>query len=94
MRPTHRISSRLVVEDSGKRCPLGITKEDIEEQGLPLPKKDFMPITIEEKIICHADSLIKGTEVKDIQYVIERYKKEVSQKIADRAYKLYLEVEK
>lgn len=33
----------------------GITIEDIERQGLPLPKRDMVPIAIEEQIICFAD---------------------------------------
>jgi uncharacterized protein len=33
----------------------GITKENIEKNNLPLPARDMVPITIEEKIICVAD---------------------------------------
>ena len=33
----------------------GITAEDIERQHLPLPPGDYMPRTIEEKLICYAD---------------------------------------
>ena len=28
---------------------------EIEQQNLPLPHRDFLPETIEEKIICYAD---------------------------------------
>jgi len=34
----------------------GITLQDIKAQGLPLPKRDMLPKTVEEKIICLADS--------------------------------------
>lgn len=34
---------------------VGITKKDIEQQNLPLPKKDFIPETLEEEIVCFAD---------------------------------------
>ncbi len=34
---------------------VGITPEDIDSQGLPLPRRDMRPITIEEQIICYAD---------------------------------------
>ena len=33
----------------------GITLKQIEEQQLPLPHHDFLPETMEEKLICYAD---------------------------------------
>ena len=33
----------------------GITADEISERKLPLPEKDFLPETLEEKIICLAD---------------------------------------
>ncbi|HYQ47951.1 MAG TPA: phosphohydrolase [Thermodesulfovibrionales bacterium] len=33
----------------------GLTVHDIESQGLPLPKRDMLPRSLEEKIICYAD---------------------------------------
>jgi uncharacterized protein len=33
----------------------GISVEDIENFGLPLPKRDMIPLTLEEEIICYAD---------------------------------------
>lgn len=33
----------------------GITKEDIERENLPLPHKDYIPITLEEEILTYAD---------------------------------------
>jgi len=71
----------------------GITKQDIEEQKLNLPKKDYMPETIEEKIITHADNLIaKDKEIKP-EKAIERLRKEVNDKIGKRAKDLYEEIE-
>ena len=34
---------------------VGLTKEQIQEQGLPLPPRDMKPTTIEEEIISFAD---------------------------------------
>lgn len=34
----------------------GLTAKEIEQQGLPLPHKDFLPETVEEKLVCFADS--------------------------------------
>ncbi len=33
----------------------GITKENVFSNNLPLPKRDMVPISLEEKIICAAD---------------------------------------
>lgn len=33
----------------------GLTAKEIEEQGLPLPHQDFLPVSLEEKLICYAD---------------------------------------
>lgn len=34
---------------------VGISRQDILGQGLPLPLRDMLPVTIEEQIICYAD---------------------------------------
>ena len=34
---------------------VGISMADIQQQNLPLPKRDMIPISIEEQIICYAD---------------------------------------
>lgn len=33
----------------------GLTAKEIAEEGLPLPLMDFLPETLEEKLICYAD---------------------------------------
>ncbi|MEG1587352.1 MAG: HD domain-containing protein [Bacteroidales bacterium] len=33
----------------------GITKEQIKQQHLPVPERDMLPVTNEEKLICFAD---------------------------------------
>lgn len=70
----------------------GISKEDIIEQGLPLPKRNFMPKTKEEKIICDADSLVFGKMEGTIEMVVKRYTKEVNAKIGKRALDLHKEI--
>ncbi len=39
----------------------GLTRRDIVSQHLPLPKQDFLPETIEEKLICYADKFYSKT---------------------------------
>ena len=41
----------------------GLTAEEIEKQNLPLPHKDFLPETIEEKLICYADKFYSKTNL-------------------------------
>lgn len=35
---------------------VGLTVADIVRQNLPLPHRDMLPVTIEEKLICYADN--------------------------------------
>ena len=39
----------------------GITLGDIERQNLPLPHRDMLPVTTEEKLICFADKFFSKT---------------------------------
>ncbi len=73
---------------------VGITKEDIEKQGLNLPLKNFVPETTEEKIISYADNLIFGKERGTIQKVIERFRNELGKSYVERIKKLHNEIEK
>lgn len=41
---------------------VGISIKDIDEQKLPIPKRDMLPISIEEQIICFADKFFSKNE--------------------------------
>lgn len=51
----------------------GITES--EAANLNLPVKSYVPKTLEEKIVAHADNLISGTAEVDIDYVINKWNK-------------------
>ena len=53
----------------------GITEEEAERLGLP--KKSYLPQTLEEKIVAHADNLISGTRDVDLDFVIEKWKRNI-----------------
>ncbi|CAB3287538.1 HD domain-containing protein [Methanocaldococcus lauensis] len=53
----------------------GITKEEAIKLGLP--PKNYLPITLEEKIVAHADNLIFGTKRVEIDDVIKKFEKRV-----------------
>ena len=42
----------------------GITREMIEKQNLPLPHEDFVPVTLEEQLICYADKFYNKTHLE------------------------------
>ncbi len=43
-----------------------------ESKVLGLPVKNYMPKTLEEKIVCHADSLIENSKKQNIEKEIEQ----------------------
>ena len=53
----------------------GITAEEAVKLGLP--EKSYVPETLEEKIVAHADNLISGTKEVDIDFVIEKWQRNI-----------------
>ena len=45
----------------------GLTKEEILRQSLPLPPRDFVPETLEEKIICYADKFFSKSHLEEVK---------------------------
>jgi len=91
----------MLKEDPDKRYALvcerhlgaGITKKDIIEKKLSLPPKDYVPLSVEEKIIAHADNLLWGKKVMPIETVIDRFTKEIDEETGKRIKKLSDEIE-
>lgn len=60
---------------------VGITKEEIIKKNLPLPQRDMIPVTLEEKIIAfadkfyskHPDGIIKEKSVEQIIKDLKKY---------------------
>lgn len=71
----------------------GLAKEEIISQKLPLPKKDFLPETKEEKIVCYADKLIIGDRVGRISQAVGIFKKTLPYSAVERLIKLHEEIE-
>lgn len=42
----------------------GLTADDIKRQSLPLPLRDMLPVTIEEKLICYADKFFSKSSIE------------------------------
>jgi len=68
----------------------GIPKE--EAVKLDLPAKDYIPITLEEKIVSHADSLIERGEKQEIEKEIARAIKKGQKEHSKRLLKLHKEL--
>jgi uncharacterized protein len=60
----HTYLGRKILEKNGfehiapvceRHLGVGLSKKDIKKSGFPLPHRDMIPITNEEKLICYAD---------------------------------------
>ena len=50
----------------------GLSALQIEAQGLPLPRRDFLPETLEEKLICYADKFFSKSGDPAREKTLER----------------------
>jgi uncharacterized protein len=70
----------------------GISKEEARELGLP--EDDYFPRSLEEKIVSHADNLVKGTKRITIEERIALMRKnEVPERVILRIRRLANEIE-
>jgi uncharacterized protein len=53
----------------------GIPKEEALQLGLP--PQDYIPITLEEKIVAHADNLTHWDKEVDLDFVIKKWKEKL-----------------
>jgi uncharacterized protein len=92
----HGILGRQILETEGlkfhalvceRHIGVGIGIKDIVQQQLPLPKRDMIPVTVEEKIICFADLFYSKKpgrldEEKSIEEVKKALQKHGEHKVA------------
>ena len=66
----HGVIGRQILEQYGlnahalvceRHVGVGITASEIDDRQLPLPKRDMLPTSIEEIIICYADKFFSKT---------------------------------
>lgn len=63
---------------------MGLSAEDVRKGKLPLPERDMVPESIEEKIVCYADKFFSKTEhevvrektVEDVRKIVSKYGEE------------------
>jgi len=68
----------------------GITTSEAENLGWP--KGVYVPVTIEEKVVCYADKLIENDERIPIEVTIRKLSKEMKYEAAERVRKLHDEM--
>ncbi len=71
----------------------GITKHEAVNLGLPF--QNYLPVTLEEKIITYADNVSKKEPILSIDEIIDRYSKHLirSHPILKRVRRLHTEIE-
>lgn len=95
----HGFLGRFLLEKNGfeKIAPVcerhvgsGLTRQYIWANRLPLPVRDMLPRTIEEKIVCYADKFFSKTgklEAKPLDQIIQKLGRH-GQEVVDRFVKL------
>ena len=56
----------------------GLTAKEIAETGMPLPPMDFLPETLEEKLICYADKFFSKSGDPREEKSLERVRRSMS----------------
>ena len=67
----------------------GLTRDDIVSQQLPLPQQDFLPETMEEKLVCYADKFFSKTR-PDEEKTLEQAVRSLS-KFGDEGVSRFME---
>lgn len=62
-----------IIDIIKKHIGAGITKEEAKELGLP--EDDYIPSTLEEKIVAHADNFTSGDKRMTMAQLMEKIKK-------------------
>jgi uncharacterized protein len=69
----------------------GLTPEEAENLGFP--DDNYMPRTIEEKIIAHADNLVEGTKRRSLdEYISQMRDKNLDESVIERVKQLAYEI--
>lgn len=66
-----------VVNIALRHIGAGIPKKEAEILGLP--PKDYIPTSLEERIVAHADNLIHGSREVNIGFVIKKWKERLGE---------------
>jgi uncharacterized protein len=79
-----------LVEIVRKHTGAGLDQQDVIELGLP--PGDYMPATVEEKIVAHADNMVSDNRVVDHTYSVEKLRRKGAERGAQRIEDLHQEL--
>lgn len=75
-----------------KHTGAGLDEQDAESMGLP--PADYMPSTVEEKIVAHADNMVSDNRVVAHSYSVNKLRAKGATRGADRIEALHKELSK
>ena len=79
-----------IVEIIRKHTGAGLDDQDVQELGLP--KGDYMPRTLEEKIVAHADNMVSDNRVVTHDHSVDKLVMKGAFRGADRVEMLHMEL--
>lgn len=79
-----------LVEIVRKHTGAGLDAQDVQELGIP--PGDYIPHTLEEKIVAHADNLVSDNHVVPHQYSVDKLRAKGADRGADRIEALHQEL--
>ena len=89
----HGLAGAAILEREGlprearvaeRHIGIGITAEDVQQQGLPLPVADFVPRTLVEHVVAYADNL-DGKGIRDEKDVEEKFARDIGPRYRERS---------
>ena len=84
--------SPKIVEIIRKHTGAGLDQQDIDE--MDLPQGDYMPKTVEEKIVAHSDNMVSDNMVVSHMHSVDKLLMKGSRRGAEKIEKLHLELSK
>lgn len=81
---------QVLVDIIRKHTGAGLDARDVEELGLP--EGDYMPATIEEKIVAHADNMVSDNRVVPHQHSVDKLMSKGAERGALRVEMLHREL--
>ena len=82
--------SQEIVDIIRKHTGAGLDQEDVRELGLP--PGDYMPRTLEEKIVAHADNMVSDNRVVVHQFSVDKLRAKGADRGAVRIEMLHQEL--
>ncbi len=82
--------SQALVDIVRKHTGAGLDQEDVDEMGLPAG--DYMPRTLEEKIVAHADNLVSDNRIVGHMHSVMKLRTKGADRGADRIEALHKEL--